>query len=175
MQLQIKRTKKVALCAVLTAMAFALSFLESFIPVSAFIPIPGIKLGLSNIVIMFSLCYLDTKSSVLILLLKNVLVTFLFSNPISFVFSICGGLLSLFVMKIMFLKYNVYFSLFGISICGAVFHNIGQLAAASIVMKTSAVFSYSGILLVSAVFMGFFTAFLSSILFPLIEKIKLIN
>lgn len=175
MPLQIKRTKKLTLCAVLIALSFALSFIETLIPLSALIPIPGIKLGLSNIVIMFSLCYLDTKSSLAILTLKNVLVSFLFSNPISFIFSMCGGLLSLFVMKIMFLKYDTFFSLFGISICGAVFHNIGQLFAASIVLKTFSVLSYSSILLISAVFMGFFTGFLSSFLFPLTEKIKLIN
>ncbi|MBR4949634.1 MAG: Gx transporter family protein [Clostridia bacterium] len=173
MALQIKKTKKLTLCAVLTATAFALSFIEGFIPVSAFIPLPGIKLGLSNIVIMFSLCYLDGKSAFTILLLKNILVSFLFSNPVSFIFSMCGGVLSLLVMKLMFLKYNKFFSLYGISICGALFHNIGQLIAAGFVMKTATVLSYSTVLLLSAVFMGFFTAFISSILFPLTEKINL--
>lgn len=175
MPLQINRTKKLTLCAILIALSFALSFIETLIPISALIPIPGIKLGLSNIIIMFSLRYLDTKSSIAILVLKNILVSFLFSNPISFIFSMCGGLLALFVMKIMFFKYDTFFSLFGISICGSIFHNIGQLLAASFVLKTFSVLSYSSILLISAVFMGFFTGFLSSILFPLTEKIKLIK
>ena len=119
-------TKKIALCGVLTALAMIFSYIESVIPVP--IPVPGIKLGVANIAVITILYVLGVKEAIVINLLRIVLTSLLFGNVNSFLFSISGAALSLTIMIIM--KKLDFFSCIGVSVCGGVMHNIGQIIAA---------------------------------------------
>ena len=123
-------TKKIALCGVLTALAMIFSYIESVIPVP--IPVPGIKLGVANIAVITILYVLGVKEAIVINLLRIVLTSLLFGNVNSFLFSISGAALSLTIMIIM--KKLDFFSCLGVSVCGGVMHNIGQIIAAVFIM-----------------------------------------
>ena len=128
-------TKKIALCGVLTALAMIFSYIESVIPVP--IPVPGIKLGVANIAVITILYVLGVKEAIVINLLRIVLTSLLFGNVNSFLFSISGAALSLTIMIIM--KKLDFFSCIGVSVCGGVMHNIGQIIAAVFIMGSEAI------------------------------------
>lgn len=146
------KTKKITYIALLSAVALIFGYIESLLPV--FIAVPGIKLGLSNIVILFALYRLDKPSALFIMLIKVTVSTLLFSGLNVFFYSLCGGILSLFAM-IIFKRINL--STVGISMTGGIFHNLGQLLAASIMLKTASVFYYLPVLLISGLIVGFIT------------------
>ena len=123
-------TKKIALCGVLTALAMIFSYIESVIPVP--IPVPGIKLGVANIAVITILYVLGVKEAIVINLLRIALTALLFGNVNSFLFSISGAVLSLTIMIIM--KKLDFFSCIGVSVCGGVMHNVGQIIAAVFIM-----------------------------------------
>ena len=141
-------TKKIALCGVLTALAMIFSYIESVIPVP--IPVPGIKLGVANIAVITILYVLGVKEAIVINLLRIVLTSLLFGNVNSFLFSISGAALSLTIMIIM--KKLDFFSCIGVSVCGGVMHNIGQIIAAVFIMGSEAIVFYLPVLIVSGVF-----------------------
>ena len=143
-------TKKIALCGVLTALAMIFSYIESVIPVP--IPVPGIKLGIANIAVITILYVLGVKEAIVINLLRIVLTSLLFGNVNSFLFSISGAALSLTIMIIM--KKLDFFSCIGVSVCGGVMHNIGQIIAAVFIMGSEAIVFYLPVLIVSGVFTG---------------------
>ena len=143
-------TKKIALCGVLTALAMIFSYIESVIPVP--IPVPGIKLGVANIAVITILYVLGVKEAIVINLLRIVLTSLLFGNVNSFLFSISGAALSLTIMIIM--KKLDFFSCIGVSVCGGVMHNIGQIIAAVFIMGSEAIVFYLPVLIVSGVFTG---------------------
>lgn len=143
-------TKKIALCGVLTALAMIFSYIESVIPVP--IPVPGIKLGVANIAVITILYVLGVKEAIVINLLRIVLTSLLFGNVNSFLFSISGAALSLAIMIIM--KKLDFFSCIGVSVCGGVMHNIGQIIAAVFIMGSEAIVFYLPVLIVSGVFTG---------------------
>ena len=138
-------TKKIALCGVLTALAMIFSYIESVIPVP--IPVPGIKLGVANIAVITILYVLGVKEAIVINLLRIVLTSLLFGNVNSFLFSISGAALSLAIMIIM--KKLDFFSCIGVSVCGGVMHNIGQIIAAVFIMGSEAIVFYLPVLIVS--------------------------
>ena len=150
-----------ALYALLIALALAFSFLETLIP-PAFIPLPGIKLGLSNIVILYALYTLSFSSSAIILFCKCILSSLFGGGLVAFAFSLCGGFLALFVM------YNIKrfkaFSIFGVSLGGAAFHGIGQIVVACLIFKSFSVVYYLPFLLFAGLFTGILTAVIASIL-----------
>ncbi len=146
------KTKKITYIALLSAIALIFGYIESLFPV--FIAVPGIKLGLSNIVILFALYRLDKPSAFFIMLIKVSVSSLLFSGLNVFFYSLCGGILSLFAM-IAFKYINL--STVGISMTGGIFHNIGQLLAASLMLKTLSVFYYLPVLLISGLIVGFIT------------------
>ena len=123
-------TKKIALCGVLTALAMIFSYIESVIPIP--IPVPGIKLGVANIAVITILYVLGVKEAIVINLLRIALTALLFGNVNSFLFSISGAVLSLTIMIIM--KRLDFFSCIGVSVCGGVMHNVGQIIAAVFIM-----------------------------------------
>jgi len=142
--------KKISYASVLGALAIIFGYIESLFPAS---PIPGIKLGISNIVILFALYRMDKVSAFFIMLVKVFVTSLLFSGLNVFIYSLAGGLLSLIAM-ILFMR---IFSTVGTSMLGGVLHNIGQLLVASIMMKSSAVFVYTPYLLISGIVVGFLT------------------
>lgn len=160
-------TKKIALCGVLTALAMIFSYIESVIPVP--IPVPGIKLGVANIAVITILYVLGVKEAIGINLLRIVLTSLLFGNVNSFLFSISGAALSLTIMIIM--KKLDFFSCIGVSVCGGVMHNIGQIIAAVFIMGSEAIVFYLPVLIVSGVFTGVVIGVVSGIVAKHVRKV----
>ena len=144
--------KTIARFGMLTAVALVLGYVEHLVPIS---PIPGIKLGLSNTVLLYAIYLMGAKSALSLMVLKVVLSGLLFSGPMAMLYSFAGGLLSLAVMLLA--RKVPGLSLVGISVCGAVAHNLGQCAAAALVVQTRAVFAYLPVLLLAAVATGVVT------------------
>jgi len=160
-------TKKIVLCGVLTALAMIFSYIESVIPVP--IPVPGIKLGVANIAVITILYVLGVKEAIVINLLRIVLTSLLFGNVNSFLFSISGAALSLTIMIIM--KKLDFFSCIGVSVCGGVMHNIGQIIAAVFIMGSEAIVFYLPVLIVSGVFTGVVIGVVSGIVAKHVRKV----
>ena len=143
-------SRQLARYALLTALAMTLAWLESLIPFSP--AVPGIKLGLTNLVVIFALERLSARDAAAISLVRVLLVSFLFGNAYSFAYSLAGAVLSLCVMVL--LKKTDCFSILGVSIAGGVSHNIGQLLVAAAVLGTARLFYYLPALLLSGVVAG---------------------
>lgn len=142
--------KKTAFLGMAVALALIISYVETLIPFS--VGIPGIKLGLTNIVIVVLLYCMDWKSALTVSVLRILLAGFLFGSLASILYSLAGGILSLFCMAL--LKKNGKFSVTGISIAGGAAHNIGQITAAFLVVENLNLFYYLPVLLLSGVLTG---------------------
>lgn len=162
--------RKLTLNSLLISLALVLSFVERFIPLNLIVPVPGIKLGLANIVTMFALFYIGIPSAITITLLRCVLASLLFGGLSSLIYSLAGALFALVVMILLKTGYKKMFSLVGISMGGAAAHNAGQIAAAGLMMKNAAIFAYLPILLITGLATGLITAIISMNLFYIFEK-----
>ena len=156
-------TKKLALCAVLTALALGLSTLESLFPVSVLVPLPGIKLGLANIVTVFALYRLGDIPALAILIARCLLGAMFAGNASALLFSLMGGVLAMLIMIV--LRRGRGLSVYGVSIAGAAAHNIGQICAAMVVLGGTAVLGYLPVLLGVSLITGTLTGFVASLLF----------
>ena len=141
---------KVAYLGVFLALALICSYVESLIPF--YFGIPGVKLGLTNLVVVLMLYCVGTKEALLISVLRIVLSGFLFGNMFSILYSLAGGLLSFIVMVL--LKKMVKSSMVFVSVCGGIFHNVGQLIVAAIVVENYNIFYYFPILLLAGFLTG---------------------
>ena len=145
---------------ILIALALALSYLEAQLPV--FFAVPGMKLGLTNIVVLIALYRMGGVSAMTINLLRIVLVSLLFGTFSSFIYSLAGGMLSTVVMLL--LKYIGKFQLITVSIAGGVSHNVGQIIAAMILMSTAGIGWYLSVLWFTGLISGALIGILGSIL-----------
>ena len=159
-------TRQLALCAVLTALALGLSTLENLFPVTLVIPLPGVKLGLANIVTVFALYQLGPLPA-----LCSLLGSLFAGNASALLFSLLGGTLAMLVM--LALSRLPGLSVYGVSIGGAAGHNIGQMAAALITLGNTAVLGYLPFLLAVSLFTGALTGFVSALLLRTISHVKL--
>ena len=139
--------RKTAYLGLFSAVAIILGYVESLIPV--FAGIPGIKLGLANLAVLFILDRYSAKEAALVRIL---VIGFMFGNLFSILYSMAGAALSLTVMNL--LKKHSGFSLIGISVAGGVTHNIGQLIVAMIVVSNTSLMVYAPALLVAGVLAG---------------------
>ena len=130
--------KAITQTAAAAALALVLGYIESLLP--GFVPIPGIKIGLSNLAVIYALYRIDAKSAWGVMLIKVTLSSLLFSGMQAFWFSMSGGALSLLGMS--YLKKKDAVSIIGTSVSGGVLHNLGQLAAAAFWLKSVSVFLY---------------------------------
>ena len=146
------KAKEITLCAVLTALALALSYTEQFIPLQLAIPLPGIKLGLANIVTLAALYLLRTKYAFRILLARCFFGSVFGGGITALCFSLLGGCLALGVMALA--KKLPFLSIYGVSILGAAAHNVGQILAAMGLMHSIYIGAYLPYLLIVAVFTG---------------------
>ena len=162
--------KKIALCGVLTALALAISLLEGWVPLMLIVPIPGIKLGLANIVTVFALARMSPKEAVAILLCRVTLGAVFAGSITSFLFSLLGGMLSLCVMYLL-MQRKKWFSIFGVCIAGAAAHNIGQIIAAIFVMQSVSVINYLPVLLIAAIPLGILSGVISRMVLQHLSKI----
>lgn len=142
--------KKITLYGLLIALAFIFSYIESLIPI--FVTIPGIKLGLANIITVMSLILFGVSSAIWISLTRVLLVSITFGNFSLMLYSISGSILSL-ILMILLKKFKV-FDTITISILGAVGHNVGQILLASLLISSFNLFYYLPILMVSGVITG---------------------
>lgn len=145
-------TKQLALCAVLSALALALSYLESFFPLALLVPLPGVKLGLANIVALYALCTLGFSSAMCVLLARCALGALFAGNASALLFSLLGGVAALLMMAL--LRRAGRLSIFGISIAGAAAHNCGQVCAAMLTLGSDAPLYYLPLLLLVSLFTG---------------------
>ena len=141
---------RVAYFGVFTALALIFSYVETLIPFH--IGIPGVKLGLANLIIVIALYKMSLKETYLLSVVRVVLSGFIFGNYFSIIYSLAGGLLSLTVMAL--LRKRGGFSILGISIAGGVCHNIGQLAIAMVVVETFSGIYYVPVLLIAGLATG---------------------
>ena len=139
-------------CAVLTALALALSVAEGLVPLTVIVPLPGLRLGLANLVTVYALCRLSGREALLILVARCLLGNLLGGNLMALAFSLTGGLLALGVMALL-LRVSVL-SLFGVSIGGAAAHNTGPILAAMAVLGGRAPLVYLPPLLLCSLVTG---------------------
>lgn len=142
--------KKTAFCGLMLALALIASYVESLIPVP--IPIPGIKLGVANSIVLILLYMADGKTTWAVSISRVVLVGFLFGSMSSILYSLSGAVLSLLIM--IWVKKRNCFTMTGVSVTGGVSHNMGQLIMAFLVLESDAVWYYLPILMVSGVVTG---------------------
>ncbi|MBQ2061737.1 MAG: Gx transporter family protein [Oscillospiraceae bacterium] len=165
--------KKLALCAVLSALALGLSTLENLFPVSLAVPLPGVKLGLANIVTVFALYELGAPAALAILVTRCLLGGLFSGTVTALLFSLLGGLCAMGVMIL--LKRSRRLSIYGVSIGGAAAHNVGQIAAAVITLGNPMVVGYLPFLLAVALVTGSLTGFVVSLLTRATSHLHLTN
>ena len=158
-----RTTKNLTLCALLTALALALSYAERFFPISLLIPLPGVKLGLANVVTLFALYALSPAQALAILLGRCVLGAIFAGNVSALIFSLTGGVTAWAVMALA--QRARRFSVYGVSVLGAAAHNCGQIAAALIVLGNAAPLYYLPALLAVSVATGAGTGLIAAQLF----------
>lgn len=145
--------KTIARFGLLCAVALVLGYVESLFAFSG--ALVGVKLGLANTVLLFALYTMDVKSAALLMLLKVLLSGLLFAGLSGMLYSFAGGILSLCMMALC--KRTNLFSIIGVSVVGAVSHNIGQILVASLLVRFISVLPYVPILLIAAVITGMLT------------------
>jgi heptaprenyl diphosphate synthase len=126
--------RRIAFAGVFISLAIVLSVIENYFPIGLIIPVPGIKLGLANIVTVFAIVTLRPVDTIAIIVVRC-LVMGLFTGPVSLLFSLSGAFLAFLVMKLLMLGIDRVFSIVGISMAGAVSHNIGQIIVAVVLLK----------------------------------------
>ena len=161
-------TSKLATLAVAVSVAMILSFVESQLPV--FIPIPGVKLGLANVAVIFTVYKLGYPEAVAVSFVRVCLSALLFGSAVSLIYSLTGAIFSFLTM--LFLKELIKMHTVGVSIAGGVLHNVGQIIAASVIMGTDAVLYYLPYLIISGVLAGIAVGLISNMLIHLIKVQK---
>ena len=158
-------TKKLATMSIMVSFALILSFIESRIP--AFVAIPGVKVGLANIAVIFVLYKMGIKEAAAISAVRILLVSMLFGSPVSLIYSLSGALLSFAVMIL--LKKLTPLKEVAISVVGGVMHNVGQIVAASIILDTNVVAYYLPFLILSGTIAGIVVGLTAALL---IKRVK---
>lgn len=158
---------KIAYIAILVALALILSYVEALIPLN--FGIPGIKLGLANLVVLVGLFILKPGEVLTISVARILLAGVMFGNAASILYSLAGGLLSFAVM--LFLMKKSRLSVMGISIAGGVSHNIGQIIVAALVVENLKMMYYLPALLVAGVLTGLLIGVIGSRVLPVVERI----
>ena len=159
-------TKKLATLSVTVAVAMILSFVESRIP--AFVAIPGVKVGLANIAVIFALYKFGWREAAVVSLIRVFLVSLLFGSTVSLAYSIAGAILSLAVM--MLLKSLRLFTEVAVSVVGGITHNVGQILVAFLLLESDVVFYYLPFLLISGIIAGVAVGIASALL---VKRIKI--
>lgn len=158
--------KEVALMGVMTALALIFSYVEVLIPFN--FGIPGVKLGLANLVIVVALYVMPFKYAFLLDIMKILTASFLFGNGMTLIYSLSGGLLSFAVMALA--KKIDKLSVIGVSVLGGVFHNLGQLIVAILVMGTLKIAYYFSVLAVAGLVTGLLLGIVADRIISLLKK-----
>lgn len=162
---------KVALYGMLIALAFVFSYIEVLIPFN--FGMPGIKLGLANIVVLMALYSIGYRGAFLISCIRMVLVSFTFGNTFSLLYSLSGGILSFTIMSLV--KKSNKFTSVGVSVAGGVSHNIGQILIAMLILETETLKYYLPFLLVAGSITGFLIGLLGNLLLSVQKKVFIVD
>ncbi|MDR0851997.1 MAG: Gx transporter family protein [Clostridiales Family XIII bacterium] len=152
--------RMLTLCAVLTAVALVLSYLESLIPLP--VPVPGVKLGFANIAVLSALYLLGGRGAFAVNIIRILLAGLMFTGFSAMLYALAGGILGVLVMIL--LKRTGLFSVFGVSVGGATAHIAGQLSLAVLVTHTVSIFMLLPALLISAVLSGLLIGFIAQLI-----------
>lgn len=163
-----KKVNKMVFLSLLVSIGLALSVLESAIPLP--ITIPGAKLGLSNMVILITLVLFGFKEGLIVGVLKSLVFVLVTGSISSLFYSLSGAILSCFAMYFVYKFFSKIFSLIGVSIFGAVAHNIAQVTVAVLMMNNVRIYSYLPILLLMSLFTGYFVGLSSIYISSNLEK-----
>lgn len=144
------KARNVATYGMLIALAFILSYIESMMPIP--VPIPGIKVGLANLVVIIALYLMGPKQAFVLSMLRIILVGFTFGNLSTLLFSFAGGILS-WVLMVLAQKIKGL-SMTGVSILGGVGHNVGQIAVAMLVVNSTTLAYYLPVLILAGLVAG---------------------
>ena len=166
--MRIARIRRIALAAALTAVALTIFIIEAAIPAPA--PVPGIKLGLSNIVTIFALYILGPKIALAVLVCRILLGGFLAGQPVSIIYSLSGGLAAFLFAALTYEKFPKK-QIWVLSSLSAVIHNLAQITVAVLVTGTSGLFLYAPVLVTSGIITGAFTGITAqALLFRLVKN-----
>ena len=157
-------SRKIALCAMLMALAMIFSYVEVLIPIN--LGVPGIKLGIANLVVVVGLFFLPAGEVLMISVARILLTGYLFGNGMSILYSLAGGLLSFLVM---FLLKHIK-GITGVSIAGGVTHNVAQICVAALVVQNRKLFYYLPALLVAGVITGMLIGILSDRILSAVKR-----
>lgn len=163
------RTKRLALSAILAALAMILSYIEALIPMP--VPIPGIKLGLANLIIVIAIYRLGFKYAFVINCVRILTAGLLFTGLFGVIYSFAGCVLSILIMYVLYK--TKLFSIVGISMAGGVVHNLGQLITACLIMSNIRLMSYFAVLLFSGMISGILIGIAASLLQDKLPHLKL--
>ena len=158
--------KKTALFGMMVALAFTFSYLESLLPFN--FGIPGVKLGLANLVVVVALYVMNEKTALPIAVIRILLAGLTFGNAYSLAYSLAGGLLSFAVMA---LAKRTKLSVMGVSMLGGVSHNIGQIAVAAVLMGTYRIAYYLPVLLIAGLLTGLLLGIVSKLIIDRLTKV----
>ena len=155
-----KRTQKLCVLALTVSAAMLLSFIESQIP--SFTAVPGIKIGLANIAVIFALYKFGIKEAAAVSVVRVCLVALLFGSAVSMLYGLAGAVVSIGLMAL--LKRHSPLSPIGVSVAGGVAHNLGQIAVACLLLKSAALIYYLPVLMISGTVAGIVVGAASGIL-----------
>ncbi|MGF7056504.1 Gx transporter family protein [Brassicibacter mesophilus] len=156
-----KRLRKLVFLSLLVSLGLALSIIESMIPLP--FAMPGMKLGLANMVCLITLVIFGPKEAFVVVILRSLTFALATGSISGLFYSISGAIVSTIIMSIVYEYLYNYFSLIGVSVFGAIFHNIGQITVACIIMENIRIFSYLPVMTLVSLFTGYFVG-LGSIL-----------
>ena len=163
-------TKKITVLALFSAVAIIFSYIEAILP-PIWSAIPGIKVGLSNIVTVALLYKFSLKEAAIVAFIRIIIIALLFGNVMTLIYSIAGFVLSVTIMAI--LKRTSLFSTVGVSIAGGVFHNLGQIIVAMILLQTKEIGYYMIILAITGTVAGILIGIAGNLMLKYSSKLRL--
>ncbi len=162
-------TKKLVFLSLLTSLALIISLIEQSLPLP--LPIPGAKLGLSNVIILTTIVVFGYRAGIVVALLKSLLLMLITGSVTGFWYSFAGALLSSLVMSFAYRFFSNRLSLIGISELGAVAHNFGQIAVAAFFLSNGGLFAYFPILNLIGLVTGFFVGLVANAISPHLTRV----
>lgn len=164
-----KYIRQITTMGMLVALAMVLGFVETLIPIN--LGIPGMKLGLANIVVVIALFLFDVKTAVVVSILRIILIAMTFGNMSMMFYSIAGASLS-FLSMITVSKIKS-FSLISVSIIGGIMHNVGQIICAAFVVRTNGVFTYLPVLIIAGLVSGALIGIVAGLILVRLTNVKI--
>jgi len=164
----ITKVKRMAMLGIMLAIMFVVSSLERMLPPFPFIP-PGARIGLANVVVMYTVFFIGAKEAFALNFLKAGLIS-LSRGPLAGALSLAGGMLSVCVVVLLVKLFGNRVSVIVINVAGAMAHNIGQLAVFSVIMGVSSALYYLPFLMIVSVFFGIVTGIVLRVVLPVIQR-----